>query len=320
MTSEPREELISAYVDGELSAEERTRVEQWLAESAELRQLADELRALRSSMQALPRHQLDQDLGPAVLRRAERAVLGGGADRPIAGQIQPGKSIASWWLRGAGWRRLAWPAVVAATALAIVIYDRQQQPAERQVAAAPQDELRIGAPAGAAPSPSESENLSEPGQTTADSLKQATPSEEAAPARAIEAEGLRRMRTDQAVGGAAAPATKSANAPAIGLDSAVVIDVTAEYFRDREFEKLLDAKKIVWQRDETSVFSYGMQDQKYFIEAAPKQVGQIVAEMRRDASRVKKVTPEPARPDTIEPADQSKPRRVTIVLRVLADS
>ncbi len=318
MTSEPREELISAYVDGELSAEERARVEQWLAESAELRQLADELRALRSSMQALPRHQLDQDLGPAVLHRAERAVLGGAADRPIAGQIQPGRSIASWWLRGAGWRRLAWPAVVAATALAIMIYDRQQRPAERQVATAPQGEMTIGAPADAAPNLSE--NLAQPGQTVADSLRSETDSEKESLFGARKAEGVSRMATAPAPGGAAAVAPKSANAPAIGLETATVIDVTAEYLHDREFEKLLDAKKIVWQRDETLVFSYGKQDQKYFVEAAPKQVSQIVAEMRRDASRVKKVTPEPARPDTIEPADQLKPRRVTIVLRVLADS
>ena len=39
MTAEPREELLSAYLDDELSASERAQVEQWLAESAEYRQL-----------------------------------------------------------------------------------------------------------------------------------------------------------------------------------------------------------------------------------------------------------------------------------------
>ncbi len=317
MTAEPREELISAYVDGELSAEEQVRVEQWLAESAELRQLADELRALRSSVQALPRHQLDHDLGPAVLRRAERAVLGGATDRPIAGEIQPGRSVASWWLRGAGWRRLAWPAVVAATALAIMIYDRQQRPVERQVAVAPQDELSIGAPAGAAPNPSE--NSDAPGQTVADSFKSATPSEQATSPRARKEEGLSRMLVESAPGGAAA-AARLANAPAADLDSTVVIDVTAEFLRDRAFEKLLDGKKIAWQRDESSDPSYTKPIQTYFVEAAPKQVSQIVTEMRQDTSRFKKVTPALAQPATVEPTDQSTPRRVTFVLRVMADS
>ena len=73
--------MISAYLDGELSVEERAQVETWLAESPELRQLHDELKTLGASIQALPRHQLTQDLQGAVLRRAEQTVLAGGAAR-----------------------------------------------------------------------------------------------------------------------------------------------------------------------------------------------------------------------------------------------
>jgi anti-sigma factor RsiW len=77
MNLEPREELISAYLDDELAPQERAEVERMMAEQPALRQLHDELAALRATMQALPRHKLEHDLGPAVLRRAERTVLGG---------------------------------------------------------------------------------------------------------------------------------------------------------------------------------------------------------------------------------------------------
>ncbi len=144
MNPEPsREELISAYLDGELPPEKRAEVEKWLAESLPLRQLHDELRALRSSIESLPRHKLERDLAPTVLRRAERTVLGGAAERSVAGKIQPGELVRSWWARG-GWRRWAWPAVVAAAALLLLLFDNQQPPAERQIARAPKSESFIG--------------------------------------------------------------------------------------------------------------------------------------------------------------------------------
>ena len=53
MSDETNHELLSAYLDGELTADERQRVEQLLAESAECRQVYDELRALRTSLISL---------------------------------------------------------------------------------------------------------------------------------------------------------------------------------------------------------------------------------------------------------------------------
>src|SRR5436190_22340599 len=64
--------LISAYLDGELSADARAYVEQLLASSAEARQLVDELRALRVSLQELPQHALELEFAQRVLNRAER--------------------------------------------------------------------------------------------------------------------------------------------------------------------------------------------------------------------------------------------------------
>ena len=45
MNDVPDTELLSAYLDGELTADEQVRVEQILAASAEARQLLEELRA-----------------------------------------------------------------------------------------------------------------------------------------------------------------------------------------------------------------------------------------------------------------------------------
>ena len=54
MTRPFNDELLSAYLDGELPAVERAAVEAHLATSAEDRELLEELRDLRGELQALP--------------------------------------------------------------------------------------------------------------------------------------------------------------------------------------------------------------------------------------------------------------------------
>jgi anti-sigma factor RsiW len=68
----PDDELLSAYLDGELPADERLRVERLLVEQPESRQLLDELRALRGTLDAVPRYRLESDFAERVLRAAER--------------------------------------------------------------------------------------------------------------------------------------------------------------------------------------------------------------------------------------------------------
>ena len=64
MTYDSQDELLSAYIDGELDAAEQAHVEKLLAESAEFRQLHDELCAMRTSLKALFRHRLPEDRTP----------------------------------------------------------------------------------------------------------------------------------------------------------------------------------------------------------------------------------------------------------------
>lgn len=67
------EELVSAYLDGELTADEQVRVEQALATDARLRRLHDDMRALRHSLQAMPPQKLDVNFAARVLRAVEQA-------------------------------------------------------------------------------------------------------------------------------------------------------------------------------------------------------------------------------------------------------
>jgi len=90
------DELISAYLDGELSAEERAEVENTLIESEECRKLFGQLKSIQADLKSLPNHRLDDDFYQRVLRQAERQSLadtdnvqdspgaGGSAIRPVA--------------------------------------------------------------------------------------------------------------------------------------------------------------------------------------------------------------------------------------------
>ena len=66
-----REELISAYVDGELSAEEQEQVMQLLRKDETAQQLYDEFQSLRSSLRSLPADPVDHAFSKEVLTRIE---------------------------------------------------------------------------------------------------------------------------------------------------------------------------------------------------------------------------------------------------------
>ena len=106
------EELISAYLDGELDADERALVERAMAESAEYRQLYEELQVLRAGLQRLPRYKLPADFRQRVLRQAERRLLAPSADiMPSASAAQP----------AVGPSRRRWRAAALAASLAAAI-------------------------------------------------------------------------------------------------------------------------------------------------------------------------------------------------------
>jgi hypothetical protein len=90
MNEKLTDERISAYLDDELSAEERADIERQLAESADLRLAVEELRALHAGMQSLPRYKLESSIADRVLQLAEREILVGG--RADGGRADGGRT------------------------------------------------------------------------------------------------------------------------------------------------------------------------------------------------------------------------------------
>lgn len=160
------DELISAYLDGELSGEEQQRAEKLLAEDADSRQLLEELRSLRAGMESLPRHQLDQDFASRVLDQAERTMIAGDAtkgdseaakalttDTFIAPPVEHGMTRERWI------RLLAWPSIAIAAAIMITTFLPQDNElavmnepsvdhaAPKRTGAAPSDGVMSQAPA-----------------------------------------------------------------------------------------------------------------------------------------------------------------------------
>lgn len=167
MTAIPDDELLSAYLDGELTADDSARVERLLAERPESRQLLEDLRLVRESLQALPRRRLDDDFSQHVLRQAEREVLHSGPDAdPVAERAGQGNlltagnvaardesangektSAAASPSQAFDWQRMrrpaAWAALALAAGLLIMFMSPQDKRAgQRQVAhhAAPRGE------------------------------------------------------------------------------------------------------------------------------------------------------------------------------------
>jgi hypothetical protein len=137
-------ELLSAYLDGELTAVEQAQVEQLLAASPAARQLLDEFRALSSTLQSLPQTKVGEDLGPSVLRTAERRMLGAAvsaATPPPPDAPQPGFPWREH-LRGMfSGRALVWSGLAVAIAVMMMVAERRQVPQGagnvRQIAQAP---------------------------------------------------------------------------------------------------------------------------------------------------------------------------------------
>ncbi|MCO6456966.1 MAG: hypothetical protein J5I93_16830 [Pirellulaceae bacterium] len=70
MNERMSDELLSAWLDDELSPSERAEVERMLEQHAELRQLLDELRALRARLQSLPVREPDERLTARIMQGA----------------------------------------------------------------------------------------------------------------------------------------------------------------------------------------------------------------------------------------------------------
>ncbi len=143
MTSPFSDELISAYLDGELTAQEQVYVEEQLREHADLRRMCDELRALRATLQAMPVAEPPENLAERILRQAERRMLSDEAamvDSPFADAAQAPSPAGRPHYALRDWR--VGVAVVTALAACVLamLWLPQMSPQARDVAQAPNTE------------------------------------------------------------------------------------------------------------------------------------------------------------------------------------
>ncbi len=115
----PDDELLSAYLDGELSPDERVRAERLLAESENARQKLEELRAMSSSLAALPKRKLPVDFCEETLRLAERRKTEGATERVVPSFVE------RWQTRWKEPRSWLWLGVVASAAILVAVFSPQ---------------------------------------------------------------------------------------------------------------------------------------------------------------------------------------------------
>jgi anti-sigma factor RsiW len=109
------DELISAYFDGELSGDERARVEQLLTQGGRESQWLEEIESLRQDLQLLPSRRLGSDFTQRTINAARQsAVDAGRPTQPLAPSAAGRDANYGWiaWVSGA--------AVLAATLLLAV--------------------------------------------------------------------------------------------------------------------------------------------------------------------------------------------------------
>jgi hypothetical protein len=145
------DERLSAYLDGELSAPEQAQLEARLVVDPELRQLVDELRAVRQQLEILPEYRLKATFADQVLRRAEQEMLLAPVARettsvsiasattamhavsaaPIepAAEPLPHRSMVRRWQRGA-----VWTAIATAAVLLLIVTNRPLDPEQDHIA------------------------------------------------------------------------------------------------------------------------------------------------------------------------------------------
>ena len=118
------DELLSAYVDGELSEQQVAEVERRLESDAAARRLVDELRAISSVVRQLPANSAPAGLAAGVAQRL---------NAEATASTEP-KSAPSGWSFGRSPRSWAWAGLAVAAALLVMVFDPTEQAHEADIA------------------------------------------------------------------------------------------------------------------------------------------------------------------------------------------
>ncbi len=130
------DELLSAYLDDELSPAERAAVESRLSEDPSAQQLLHQLRSVSEAVQALPQEVVGHDMRESILREAEQARESAAVPglRAVGEHVDASNGEAAATLDGApkvtfgqtrrGW---IWASLAIAAALLIMAFGRQPE-------------------------------------------------------------------------------------------------------------------------------------------------------------------------------------------------
>lgn len=148
MTAWLDNERLSAYLDGELSPQERQIVEKLLASDSAARQLVEELRAQRELIRQLPRFPIPRDLSRSVIalaeeRRAKRQGSGQAERTPVVPSAESSdRSPVRFLKRLIRPRNLGWALVAASIGIAIALISPQLERRGDQVEVARRDNVQ----------------------------------------------------------------------------------------------------------------------------------------------------------------------------------
>jgi anti-sigma factor RsiW len=109
------DELVSAYFDGELSGDERARVEQLLTQGGRESQWLEEIESLRQDLQLLPLRRLGSDFTQRTIKAARQSAADAGRPAPSLAPSTAERDANYRWI---GW--VSGAAILAATLLLAV--------------------------------------------------------------------------------------------------------------------------------------------------------------------------------------------------------
>jgi anti-sigma factor RsiW len=192
------DELLGAFVDGELTEDQLAQVQRLLESDDRSRRRVQQLQGLQATLRSLPTYTLDDDFADRVMRLAEEARLAadqpetaelpetvdlpeGAAQDDVRRQIELARPAAAGDTRGV-WRGVAWSLAAVAAALLLAFFvGRQPDPGPDQIAATHQNDVPDGSlpqdqpppasvdPEDQPPPPQPGERSGAPGERTPDS-------------------------------------------------------------------------------------------------------------------------------------------------------
>ena len=270
------EELISAYIDGELTSDEQVRVEQALLEDPRSQQLFEDLQALHDRLQAIPRSEPSQDYTQQILRRAERAILTGtstASGEEATTAVRPAKPGAQA-NQPANLKHLIWASTALAATLMLALLFRSEDRAVYQVSDAGNEQETTSPPNTISPELEsksvetddleiEEESAEMAGGAFAP-LANTDADAEGLPENSLDKPaGARKMAVNASFGAQADPAADGLSAnqkAATTQDTVIYINISPEDFEQQAVLRTLVEQQVAFNYNPMAATEFAMQD------------------------------------------------------------